>query len=394
MSTPFVYAGLELKRAFRRIPQMLLGAAALFILMGAAALLAGRALYGESALGRIQVGVVLEEDRLAKQAMSMISSLESVKSICDFSYIEEEEGEKRLKAGELDALMKLPEGFIEDIISGANTPVTIVFPMDAGPESRVFKELTDAGAGTLSAAQAGIYAGDELLAFYGMADSVSVLERDLNRLFLEYSLPRMDYFKKAKVSATGDVDVITFYGISGFVLCLLFGSIPASGYLAPKSRIMKQKLTLGGMGPFVRALSAVLGLSFLLLAIAAPAAALAVKLDVAAFSLKTAGSLLLVLLSASAFCVCMFRLSGSLLSGVMALFFVTVMNHFLAGGFLPDVFLPEGIRNMKTVLPSGILMDGVKMIITESWSLSVFLRLSMLFGVCFLICFWKEAEQR
>ncbi len=392
MSAPFVYVGLELKRAFRRIPQMLLGAAALFVLMGAAALLAGRALYGESALGRIQVGVVLEEDRLAKQAMSMISSLESVKSICDFSYMEEAEGEKRLRAGDLDALMKLPSGFVEDIISGVNTPVTVVFPKESGPESRVFKELTDAGAGTLSAAQAGIYAGDELLAFYGMTDSVSVLERDLNRLFLEYSLPRMDYFKKAKVSATGDVDIITFYGISGFVLCLLFGAIPASGYLTPKSRIMKQKLTLGGMGPLVRVLAAVLGLSFLLLAVAVPAAVLAFRLDMAAFGIPAAGSMLLVLLSAAAFCVCLFWLAGSLLSGVMALFFVTVINHFLSGGFLPCVFLPEGIRSLGRVLPSGILMDGVKMIVTGSWSLPVFLRLALLFGVCFLICLWKEAD--
>ena len=43
---------------------------------------------------------------------------------------------------------------------------------------------------------------------YGMADSVSSLETDLNRIYMGYSLPRMDYFKNVRVSATGDVDTI------------------------------------------------------------------------------------------------------------------------------------------------------------------------------------------
>ena len=114
----------------------------------------------------------------------------------------------------------------------------------------------------------------------------------------------------------------------------------------------------------MRVLAAVLGLSFLLLAVAVPAAVLAFRLDMAAFGIPAAGSMLLVLLSAAAFCVCLFWLAGSLLSGVMALFFVTVINHFLSGGFLPCVFLPEGIRSLGRVLPSGILMDGGKMIVT------------------------------
>lgn len=75
------YAGMELKRALKRLPHILAGAAVLVVLMGAAALLAGKLLYGGQAVERIPVGVVLpEEDALAGQAMRMVSSLESVKA--------------------------------------------------------------------------------------------------------------------------------------------------------------------------------------------------------------------------------------------------------------------------------------------------------------------------
>ena len=49
------YAGMELKRALKRLPHILAGAAVLVVLMGAAALLAGKLLYGGQAVERIPV---------------------------------------------------------------------------------------------------------------------------------------------------------------------------------------------------------------------------------------------------------------------------------------------------------------------------------------------------
>ena len=76
----------------------------LALLLGTIALLAGKVLYGEEALERIKAGVVLPaDDKVAKQAMDMLSSMDSVESICDFLYMDEEEGRKRLEEGELSA---------------------------------------------------------------------------------------------------------------------------------------------------------------------------------------------------------------------------------------------------------------------------------------------------
>ena len=59
--------------------------------------------------------------------------------------------------------MRIPEGMIRGIMDGTNPPVHILLPKNS-LEAIVFKELTMAGARTLGAAQAGIYAGDSLLA--------------------------------------------------------------------------------------------------------------------------------------------------------------------------------------------------------------------------------------
>ena len=59
-------------------------------------------LYGETSAGGLPLGVVLPEgDAVAKKALAMVSSLESVKSICDFEYMNKEECLDKLKEGKL-----------------------------------------------------------------------------------------------------------------------------------------------------------------------------------------------------------------------------------------------------------------------------------------------------
>lgn len=373
------YAGMELKRALKRLPHILAGAAVLVVLMGAAALLAGKLLYGGQAVERIPVGVVLpEEDALAGQAMRMASSLESVKSLCDFTYIEEEATGEKLKKGELFAVLKMPDGFIQDIMSGVNTPVIVILPENAGAESRIFKELTDAGAEILGSAQAGIYSGDELLSEYGFTDKMAVFERDMNQIYLTYSLPRMDYFRKVMVNAAKDVSVPVFYGISAFVLVLLLSVISVSDLLKREPAVMRQKLSLMGIGPFTTAGSRILGVSVLLSVISVLAAAAAAWTGMISIGLNTILTGFLVCLGAASFSVCLFQIAGSRIGGIFLQFFLVTAFHFLSGGFLPEVFLPESIQRAAPFLPTHILMEGVKMAVTGNESLVTAVELAAL----------------
>lgn len=395
MSARLVYLKLELKRACKKLPHIIAGAIVLLLLAGTIAFLASKMLYGEQAAGRITVGVVLpENDAVAKKAVSMVSSLESVKSICDFEYTDMDDALEQLKAGKLYAVMEVPEGFVQDIMNGTNTPVRIVLPAGAGLESRIFKELTDAGARTLGASQAGIYAGDELCVLEGMTDSIPRLEADLNRIFMKYSLPRMDYFRNVRVSATGDVDTWHFYGISAAVLFLLLCAIPVSAYLTPARPSMKQKLSIIGIGNVTVIGARILGLGFLMAAVALPAAFAAAGLGWLSLSLPAAATVIMVCLASASMVVFLYLAAGSLMGGVMLLFLTVTAMHFLAGGFLPLVFLPASFRAAAPFLPSYILMEGVKMAVTASLSLPVLCRLAGLALTCYLLSIAVEVGRK
>lgn len=387
MAMHLVFWKLEWKRACRRLPQVLAGAAVLVFLAASVVSLAGNLLYGETASGRITVGIVMpREDLLAEKVIEMIESLDSVNSMCDFLYLEQEDAEEKLENGELFAVMEIPEQMVEGIMDGTNPPVRVLVPGQSGVETKIFQELTEAGAAILGSAQAGIYAGGELCRSYGLEAAIPQMEQELNRIFLGYSLPREDYFRYIQVSATGDLDPFTFYGVSAYVLFLLLSAIPASAYLLPWNRVMKQKLRMAGIGSVERTAARAAGLGSLYLAVTAAGA-------VAAGLMGEAGALELLLLIAAVVLVCLaaaaltvflYQAAGTLLGGGILLFLVVTVQHFLAGGFLPLVFLPSSVRSLAPVLPSSVLMDGVGMIVTGAYEAAVFgkLCLMILAGLC------------
>lgn len=379
MAAKLVYLKLELKRALKRLPHMAAGAIVLMAMLGTIAFAASKLLYGETTLERVTIGVVLpEEDRIARQLVRMLGTYDSVRSVCEFSFMDSSEAEKQLRDGEIFGIMNVPEGLVQGIINGTNIPVTITLPQGNALENRVFKELTSAGARTLGSAQAGIYAGDQLLLNYDLAGGISQLEADLNRIYMAYSLPRADLFEYVKVSATGDVDTLEFYGISAFVLYLLLAAIPVSGYLAPESRVMSQKLSLAGIGPWMATAARLAGLGALLVADALPAALGALKFGVLEFSWLMLPALAAVCLAAAALVLFCYEAAGTLMGGLMLLFLGAVLLLFLSGGFLPLVFLPAQVRSLAPFLPTTTLMNGAKMIVTGAYGLAGWLQLAVM----------------
>ena len=100
MRTYMIYLLLTGKRLLRQLPCFLAGLAVMVLLVGMAAFSASKVLYGETSLKKIEVGVVLpEDDALSEKITKMIASLDSVESLCDFSYLEHDEAFQKMKSG-------------------------------------------------------------------------------------------------------------------------------------------------------------------------------------------------------------------------------------------------------------------------------------------------------
>ena len=107
-----------------------------------------------------------------------------------------------------------------------------------------------------------------------------------------------------------------------------------------------------------------------------------------------AGAMMLVCFAAAAWVVLIYQAAGTLLGGILLLFLTVTAQHFLAGGFLPRVFLPEMIRRVAPAMPSAVLMDGVKMAVSGVWDMASAGKLAALLlgGFC-LTAFFEQREK-
>lgn len=365
MRTFLIYLQMECKRTLKSIPYVLTGAIVLVLLAGAIAFSAGKLLYGDRAVGRIKVGVVMpEDDALAGMAMRMVSSLDSVKSLCDFTYVEAAQGRRQLKDGELLALLEIPDGLVEGIMDGSNVPVTVVLPDNAGLEAAVFKELTGAGSSLLKTAQAGIYAADDYLNAYGMTVFIAQAERDLNEVFLRCALARERCFSAEEASAAGDVGVAAYYGISAAVGVLLLLGIPAACIAGPYRPATEEMLLRIGIGRAQRTAARTLSLCLLfLLFFSVPAAVAAYR---GLFKAEAAAPLmgLLLCLAAAGWIHLHYELCRNETAAILLLFGTTVVMLFMSGGIIPSVFLPKAVQAAGKWMPAAYFADGIRFMIT------------------------------
>lgn len=390
-----VYLKMELKRAGKRIVPLYVGTVFLLLLSAAIVLLAGRVLYGEEAVGRVSVGVAMpEDDLLAGQVVRMLSTLDSVKSICDFEYMDRDAGLEALEKGELYALLDVPENFVQDILNGSNTPVIVWMAKDMGIEGEIFRELADAGALTLSAGQAGIYAGNELYRMYGLEEFIPRLEQELNRQYIDYGLERSIIFRHRKVQATGDVSVMQYYEISAYVLFLFLAAIPVSGYLLPWKKIMTEKLEAAGVGIASQVGARIAGMGVLLFLGSLPVILIMTATNQVPWSRILAAVWPFTCVAAASVVVLLYQIAGSLLGGIMLLFFVMTGQHFLAGGILPPVFLPSSIQKLAPWLPSSVLMDSMKMAVAGVWDYKKLGACAILIGTAWLAGVQVERKRR
>lgn len=124
----------------------------------------------------------------------------------------------------------------------------------------------------------------------------------------------------------------------------------------------------------------------LLSVISVLAAAAAAWTGMISIGLNTILTGFLVCLGAASFSVCLFQTAGSRIGGIFLQFFLVTAFHFLSGGFLPEVFLPESIQRAAPFLPTHILMEGVKMAVTGNESLGG--------TFCMSGCIWQSSSKR
>ena len=249
MKTWIAFFVVECKRTWKTLLKSI-GSFCVCLLLTAALVAAFSAfMQNAQVFQKVNIGIVIpEEESVSRLATQYISSMDSVRSVCDFYYLDEQEAVEQLKQGTLQAVVVLPEGFYHDVQVGINPPAQIYFPKDAAQNTQVFEELVTAGVSFLQTAEAGVYAALDIASYYGIELQGAGLGDTIAYLFANQMLKRDSVYSAKMLSPLGNLSVVEYYYAAGFVILLMMCGIQFGFLYGKRKRTVEDQLKIRGVG--------------------------------------------------------------------------------------------------------------------------------------------------
>ncbi len=378
----------QIKSTLRSLPRLVICTAVF------AAAVTALGICGNAALGRgmedsvnVRVAAVIpEEDSDIALAFSLIANMDSLKSVCEFEILDIDDALDKMDRGELSAIIQIPEGFINSLMYGENTPGNVIVPENAGMESLLFCSLIGAGAQFLSYSEAGIYAVGDLLNVHSFNSMAAAAQDKLYDYYINYTMNRGNVFEPEPVSATGNLTTAGYYICSGIVLMLLLCGMTVADRFSNRPAAVMESLRASRISKAYIRFSELAGVTimfFLLFALILTAAGSTFAAEY--ISLTPAGILLFLVLSASVSSFIMFIccVGDSGIVSVLLIFLCTALMMYASGRIVPSAYLPPAVERAGKLLPAygwcrlteAIISGGIHMpslIMTAAYGLAFF----------------------
>lgn len=348
---------------------MIFGATALIFLVSAVAFCGNKFLYGAlsemSSENKFPVGIIMEdESKLAKTVSDALLNMRAVNENLDIKFTEKETAIEMLKDGEIIAAIHIPEDTAHNIVTGTNTPMTIIFPENSGFEAVIIKELADSVTTMLGSAQAGIYS---IYDFYNENETADHIDDALLRMNLKYiniAATGNGMFDKTVVTATGSVPLMTYYICGALVLFILLFGINCFNCRLSLSSYSSKRLSLSGTSLIGQGLSSYISTALgqlTAIAIVATPAVFIMKM----FKLKLEGpavmglilTIPIFILISSAFVYLISSITEYVTGQIMITFFVTIIMCFISGCFIPTAMLPDILKIISKFMPAYYMIN-------------------------------------
>lgn len=307
---------------------------------------------------KVNIGIAIPEgESISRLATQYISSMDSVRSVCDFYYLDEQEAVEQLKQGTLQAVVVLPEGFYHDVQVGINPPAQIYFPKDAAQNTQVFEELVTAGVSFLQTAEAGVYAALDTASYYGVELQGAGLGDTIAYLFAHQMLKRDSVYSARMLSSMGNLSVAEYYYAAGLVILLMMCGIQFGFLYGKRNRSVEDKLKIHGVGSIrqsvvkILVMTEFLYVTGLLYYFAGIGIAGWTKTYFVFFQGTTWYALLLLCLGIAIYFQVLYELSGSSSQAAVFVFAVNVITIIGAGVLIPEAYLGKEIAGISRFLP-------------------------------------------
>lgn len=307
---------------------------------------------------KVNIGIAIPEgESISRLATQYISSMDSVRSVCDFYYLDEQEAVEQLKQGILQAVVVLPEGFYHDVQVGINPPAQIYFPKDAAQNTQVFEELVTAGVSFLQTAEAGVYATLDTASYYGIELQGAGLGDTIAYLFVNQMLKRDSVYSARMLSSMGNLSVAEYYYAAGLVILLMMCGIQFGFLYGKRNRSVEDKLKIRGVGSIrqsvvkILVMTEFLYVTGLLYYFAGIGIAGWTKTYFVFYQGTTWYALLLLCLGIAIYFHVLYELSGSSSQAAVFVLAVNVITICGAGVLIPEAYLGKEIAGISRFLP-------------------------------------------
>ncbi len=291
-----------------------------------------------------------EGDETGEILEQLTGNMRDLRQYCSFQSLSWEDASQALDAGEVTAILVLPEDFIGGVLGGANPDLTLVVAADRPLESLLTLWVGQSAADLLTSAQRGIYAVLELYPGQEIAgQSWEQVKAQVNLDYINHTLNRQGLFRRQELQATGAMEIEIHYALS----LLIFLTMALPPLLRPlfegEGMAFRKRLRSLGHGTVLQYTSNIWVCWCILLALTAvPALYLTGG--------NCLGLLLLVAFAASYTALCCLASRSSAGCGGLA-FLLSAGGTLLAGGIIPPALLPAPVRTIGSLLPTQILRE-------------------------------------
>lgn len=371
------YFILQLKRAAKIFPSLLISSLILLLSLGFLAVLIFFMDDSEERNQKITIGMVGEaRDSYLGIGMGIMKNMDASRFSIAFLQMEEEEARRKLRSGEIAGYVLVPEEFIEALGRGENIPLTYVSTGAGGALSdQIIKEISDIISVTIMNSEKAIYAMQEYMLDHELESRMGEVTDRMNLRIIDMTLNRNRGYKIQRLEAFQKTPIAVYYFCGILIFFLLIWGINASLLLLKKDSALYRLLNAGGCNAFFQ-VSAEYGaffimlfglLLFLILMLRGLGTMLWGDLEQWGFSIGT-GRLILfllpVILLIAALHFLLYEWIEGLIPAVLFEFILSVGLAYISGCFYPIAFFPEAVQKLSSMLPTGAgmlyLLDGIR----------------------------------
>lgn len=355
----FRYWKLEQKKTFLYLGRSIRYFAAAILIIAALVCLCKMVFRDANILPQITVAVAIPEEKEEELHFltQIASAMRSVKSVCKFQYMDEEEALRQMKQEKVQAVMVFPQHLYQDLDEGNNTSVKLYFPKETSVSMRMFQEVLENGISMLCSAEAGVSAIVEQVpqGFHG--ESSSDIGFYVAACYMQTIFARGELFDAVVYSPYGLYGQKEYYFSAAVLLLFLTLGIVFSHLYRRSDRALQEKLRLYGISPGKIAITKIVAMANVLFVVVGSVyviGCLVCSILASGFLIWRpeilVGWYLLCLVFAGWYHV-LYHLVGESQMGILVLIAVEAWLALGSGLLIPLDYLPKFMYHISRLLP-------------------------------------------